>query len=206
MKIRADFVTNSSSSSFVVEIEVELKNGEIIGYYETGEDGEGDPVVGEIYISASPKQLGTCKSINEMIALLKRSVKDENTNKHLFDPTDPRTKRILDGTEEAAAENEYMKDFREREREAHERAQDFVSELENIKSMRDISSITITGEEINYMNYYRSYKYDLQTGDYTCIIEGEEFEKDGGSGGDLYFSDARSAKQFRDISDDEEEC
>ena len=40
MKFRTDFVTNSSSSSFVVQIQVHLKDGRVIDYQETGGDGE----------------------------------------------------------------------------------------------------------------------------------------------------------------------
>lgn len=87
-----------------------------------------------------------------------------------------------------------MRKLRKRERMAHQQAQKFIKQLETIKSMEDISSITISGDEINYQDYYRSYKYNLETGSYTRMIKGKEFEKDGGSGGDLFFSDAKQAK------------
>lgn len=41
--------------------------------------------------------------------------------------------------------------------------------------------------------YDKIYEYNLKTGEYTCEIFGEEFESDGGSGGDLCFNDAAEA-------------
>ncbi len=57
MKIRTDFVTNSSSSAFIVQISYTLTDGREITYSETGYDAEGEPVVGELYLYASPRQL-----------------------------------------------------------------------------------------------------------------------------------------------------
>ena len=60
--------------------------------------------------------------------------------------------------------------------------------------MDDIEKIRIVGDERNYVNYYREYTYNLKTKEYTGIVKGEEFEKNGSSGGNLYFSDLSSCK------------
>ena len=46
MKIRKGFVTNSSSSRFLLVYRIDLKDGNSIEYEETGCDGQGDPLVG----------------------------------------------------------------------------------------------------------------------------------------------------------------
>ena len=202
MKIRTDFVTNSSSSSFHVLIEFQLKNGKKISYSEVGVDDEGEPVVGQIFLDASPKQLGVSKNIQEMISLLKKSVHDEDWHdsvKNLFDAEDPMVQRILDGTVERMEERECWKEFRRKEREAHQRAQDFIHELEQLTSMEEIQSIRIDGDQCrrNGDDYYKAYKYNLQTDEYICSIcdERETEQTDGGIGGELCFSDEEEAKE-----------
>ena len=75
MKIRTDFVTNSSSSSFVLEIRIGLKNGKVLEFSGDGSP-EGIPYHC-IVARKSPEELGKCGSIEQLIKALKESVVDE---------------------------------------------------------------------------------------------------------------------------------
>ena len=79
MKIRTDFVTNSSSSSFVLEICIELTDGKGLMFKANGgtaETGIIDYFWSDATVTVSPKQLGTAKSVQELIELLKNGVYD----------------------------------------------------------------------------------------------------------------------------------
>ncbi len=78
MKFRTDFVTNSSSSSFVLVVRITLKNGKVLKYSE-----EGDPECGiypSIVANASPEELGQSGSVEELISALKASIVQEGND------------------------------------------------------------------------------------------------------------------------------
>ena len=181
MKIRTDFVTNSSSSSFVLEICIELTDGKGLMFKANGgtaETGIIDYFWSDATVTVSPKQLGTAKSVQELIELLKNGVYDGwvSQNDKLF-------------------ENVSNDGRKRRQNPTH-----FISMIEEyVKSMDDISQIVITGNEDGSgwdpLRYHRTFSYSPQTGDYVCSIDGFDFEKDGSSGGDLIFEDAYQAQE-----------
>ena len=87
MKIRTDFVTNSSSSSFVLVIRIGLKNGKVLKFIGDGGIGEGGEKYYQLMMSKSPRDLAENPDIDALIQMLKESVyeeRDDETQKPVF--------------------------------------------------------------------------------------------------------------------------
>ena len=159
MKIRTDFVTNSSSSSFVLVIRVSLKNGKVLKFH--GESGVGE--YGEEYYElaakTSPAKLAESSSVHELIEALQASVVEDG------DDDDPR--------EVLGEADSLIKGLRS------------LSSMDEIEKIT-INGDTYGREG---QHQYKHYTYYRDSGVMTHDIGGDEYIYDEGTGGEIQFYD-----------------
>ena len=71
MKIRTDFVTNSSSSSFIITIAIDTNDGVLSCELSSGIEERYESIIA----TRSPEEMGQCSSVEDLMALLRTAVK-----------------------------------------------------------------------------------------------------------------------------------
>lgn len=163
MKIRTDFVTNSSSSSFMLVIRIGLKNGNVLRFMGDGGVGEGTEEYYELTVNESPETLGKCKSIDDLIKMLQRSVVQGHDT--YYDKSEEPEDLVLDDYEP------------------------IIDGLRKLDSMDEIDTITINGDLFGRGEQYQYKHYTYYRDKKITVYDegGDEYINDEGTGGSIRF-------------------
>ncbi len=196
MKVRTDFVTNSSSSSFTIQIELELTDGNVLQFKNQSNCGESFGPFSTVKAKLSPKIMGEASSLDELISLLQKGV--IGTVYAAYDEDEDDEDWDEDDWEEG---EEIEVEVFSKESESSS-AKAFISNIEKLSSMDAIKRIRVFESEfMGGMKHLEEFTYDRNTHEYTGKESGFAFEEypNGGCGGKLMIPDRRECK-FLDSS------
>ena len=177
---------------FLLSIEIRLHNGTNLVF-----EGSGSQELGRInyfsgwpMVSISPKQLVHASSVEELIQLLAKNVKDiEDDEVYIFTESNPVESDLDEETFDAY---------------------DFVQLIkDNVNDISDIASVSMISQEYGEFRFFRKYVYDIASDNYSCSMLGvtnspcdnAEDEEEFADVADLYAGLIPTILQFADKSE-----
>lgn len=142
MKIRSDFVTNSSSSSYCIEINANLKDGRKIGYIANCLDCWDDDLRPYLKLDLKHFSGSSVNSVDDLVKLLENAV-------HLPEEIDIRCNGCEADADEEYDDEDYIAKKERRMLIFRETLNEAVTDLSQIRSIETIENSCGSGEETN---------------------------------------------------------